>query len=366
MTTTVLVTGAGGSAAANFSDSLRRADADYRIVGCDASPVRLHLSTADVRLVVPRASDPDYGDALRWAVKEHGVDVVHAQPDPDVLALGRLRDEVGAATFLPTQAVLAIAADKSRCAAALVAAGVDVPESAAFTDWGSIAEVTADLLSRHDRVWVRARVGAGARASLPVRAPEQAEAWVAWWKAEHGLTPDGFMAAEMLPGREFAYQSLWRDGELLAGQARERVEYLYGHLTPHGQTSTPAVARTITRPELDQLASAAVHALDPRASGVFCLDIKEDAGGRPRVTEVNAGRFFTTANFFAAAGLNMPDMLVRLALGDEVAAVGASPLPPDLYWIRMVDMGFVLVPGDDLHRWPAMPSMPAAAEADRG
>jgi hypothetical protein len=369
MTTTVLITGAGGSAAANVSDALRRADADYRIVGCDASPVRLHLSTADQRLVLPRVADPGYGDALRWAVKEGGADVAHAQPDPEVLALGRLRDEVGAATFLPTQAVLSTAADKSACAAALVAAGVDVPESVAFSDQDSIREVTDDLLERHDRVWVRARVGAGARGSLPVRSSDQAEAWISWWQTEHGLTPDAFMAAEMLPGREFAYQSLWRDGELLAGQARERVEYLYGHLTPHGQTSTPAVARTVTRPDLDALAAAAVHALDRRASGVFCLDIKEDVAGRPKVTEVNAGRFFTTSNFFAAAGLNMPDMLVRLALGEDVRPAGASPLPPDLYWIRMVDMGFVLVPGDDLHRWPRVPSpapSPAPAAAAPG
>lgn len=355
MTTTILVTGAGGSASANFCDALRRAEADYRIVGCDASPIRLHLSTADQRLVVPRASDPAYGDALRWAVKQSGAEVVHAQPDPDVLALGRLRDEIGAATFLPAQSVLATAADKSAFAAAMVAAGVDVPESAAFTDEGSIAEVTSDLLERHERVWVRARVGAGSRASLPVRSPDQAQAWISWWHDEHGLSADAFMAAEMLPGREFAYQSLWRDGELLAGQARERVEYLYGHLTPHGQTSTPAVARTVSRPDLDELAAAAVHALNPWASGVFCLDIKEDAHGRPKVTEVNAGRFFTTSNFFAAAGLNMPDMLVRLALGQEVPPAGASPLPSDLYWIRMVDMGFALVPGDDLHLWPRQP-----------
>ncbi|HEY3143591.1 MAG TPA: hypothetical protein VGJ86_20815 [Acidimicrobiales bacterium] len=348
----VLLTGAGGSAGANFLDALRRSDVPYRVIGADAAAIRLHLSTADERCVLPRASDPGYADGLRWAVKRWGADVVHAQPDVEVMALGRLRDEIGAVTFLPTQAALETAEDKSAFARAMSDAGVQVPESRGFVNWPSVREATADLLTRHERVWVRARVGAGARASLPVRRAEQAENWLRWWTAEQGLAPSDFMAAEMLPGREFAYQSIWRNGQMLAGQARERVEYLYGHLTPHGQTSTPAIARTVSIPELDRLAIAAVRALDPEPSGVFCIDIKEAADGQAKVTEINAGRFFTTSNFFAAAGLNMPDMLVRCALGQEVEAAGASPLPAGLYWVRMVDMGFALVPEDELDRWP--------------
>jgi len=358
--TSVLVTGAGGSAAANVVDALRRSDRGYRIIGADASPVRLHLSQADERCVVPHASSPDYGDALRWAVKQWDVDVVHPQPDPDVMALGRLREEVGAATFLPSQEALETAADKSAFAAAMGAAGVAVPESASFSDWGSVPAVTSDLLTRHERVWIRARVGAGARGSLPVRSADQAVGWIRWWEAERQLSPDDFMAAQMLPGREFAYQSIWQDGELVAGQARERVEYLYGHLTPHGQTSTPAVARTVDSPAVDDLARAAILALDPTPVGVYCVDIKESAAGEPMVTEVNAGRFFTTSNFFAAAGLNMPDMLVRGALGERLQRMARSPLPKGLYWIRMVDMGYVLVDADDLDPWERLPASPHA------
>ena len=109
-------------------------------------------------------------------------------------------------------------------------------------------------MKKHERVWVRARVGAGARASLPVRTGAQAEAWIRWWIDERDMHASDFMVSEMLPGREFAYQSVWQDGELVAGQARERVEYLYGHLTPSGQTSTPAVARTVDEPAVDDLA----------------------------------------------------------------------------------------------------------------
>ena len=160
-------------------------------------------------------------------------------------------------------------------------AGLGAPESVRFGSWPDIATHVEDLLERHERVWVRALHGAGTRAALPVRTPEQAVAWVRWWSEERGLAPDQFMAAQMLPGREFAYQSLWQDGELVAGQARERVEYLYGHLTPSGQTSTPTVARTVAEPAVDALALAAIRALDPEPHGVFCVDMKQDADGQP-------------------------------------------------------------------------------------
>jgi len=350
--TTVLVTGAGGSAAANFVDALGRSSRPYHVVGADSSPTRLHLSQADYRVVTPRADDVHYRDALMQLLKELNVDVVHPQPDAEVLAIGALRDVLPAATYLPSQKALEVAGDKAAFAAVMVRAGVAVPESTPFCTLESVADHTRDFLDRHERVWIRARTGAGARASLPVRTPEQAVAWVTWWIEEKGMDPGDFMAAEFLPGREFAYQSVWQDGDLVVGQARERVEYLYGLLTPHGQTSTPAVARTVKEDQIDSVAIAAIRALDPSPCGAYCVDIKESADGSPRITEINAGRFFTTSNFFAAAGLNMPEMLMRCAMGERLESLGTSPLAPDLYWIRMVDMGYVLVPGEKLDAWP--------------
>ena len=351
--TTVLLLGAGGSAAANVLDSLRRAASSYRIVGADASAVKLHLSDAETRVLIPRARDDGYAAALVATVERFECDVVHPQPDPDVLAVGSIRSELSAATYLPTQAALELAADKLTFTSRLRDAGVEVPETVPFSGLAVVASTTAKLLAEHDRVWVRARKGAGARASLPVRSGAQAEAWVRWWVDERGLLASDFMASEFLPGREFAYQSVWQDSELVAGQLRERLEYLYGHLTPSGQTSTPAVARTVDEPAVDALAMDAIRALDSEPRGAYCVDIKESADGMAKVTEINAGRFFTTSNFFAAAGLNMPDMLIRCALDERPTRRGSSPLPPDLFWIRMVDMGYVLVPGDQLDAWPS-------------
>lgn len=350
--TTVLVTGAGGSAAANVIDALRLGDTATRIVGADASAMKLHLSKADERVVIPLARDPRWASEIGAIVTGYGVDVAHAQPDPEVLALGRHRDELPCATFLPRQSTLELASDKVAFAASLARVGAPVPESVGFENAEQMRAAVADQLTRHGTVWIRARVGAGARASLPVRTVEQAVSWIDWWVDEGGSRLTDFMAAEHLPGREFAYQSVWQDGVLIAGQARERVEYLYGHLTPHGQTSTPSVARTVSEPDIDRAAQLAIGAIDDRPHGIYCVDIKQDRAGVAKVTEVNAGRFFTTSNFFAHAGLNMPDLAVRAALGEQLSPIGSSPLEPDLYWIRMVDMGFALVRADEIDNWP--------------
>lgn len=349
--TRVLLLGAGGSASANVLDSLRRADRPYHVTGCDASPVKLHLSTADERFVIPRADALGYSEALFAGIRRFGCDIVHPQADPDVRAVGALRDYLPARTFLPAQPVLDLAADKLACAVHLGEMGVPVPDGVAFSSRDDVVAGVEVLLKEHDTVWIRARKGAGARASLPVRTATQALAWVDWWVDERAMSVSDFMAGECLPGREFAYQSLWKDGALIAGQARERLEYLYGHLTPSGQTSTPAVARTVDAPEVDRVAKQAIRALDPCPRGVYCADLKVAADGTVKVTEINAGRFFTTSNFFAAAGLNMPDLLMRCALGQNPTPQRSSPLPPNLYWIRMVDMGYVLVPGDELDTW---------------
>ena len=349
--TTILVTGAGGSATANFIDALRLASTATRIIGADSSSIRLQLSRADENHLIPLARDPAWPAAMEQLVETTGAAVVHCQPDPEVLVLGGIRGQLAAKTFLPDQAALDVAADKVAFAAAMGTAGVAVPESHGFATHDEARAAIGALLDLHERVWIRARRGAGSRASLPVSTVEQAMSWMRWWEEEKGMALADFMAAEQLPGREFAYQSIWQGGRLVAGQARERVEYLYGHLTPHGQTSTPAVARTVREPTVDDLARDAVTALDPVPQGVYCVDIKEDRAGTPKVTEVNAGRFFTTSNFFAHAGLNMPDMLVRAALGESLPTLGSSPLDPDLYWIRMVDMGFVLVQGHEIERW---------------
>jgi carbamoyl-phosphate synthase large subunit len=343
----ILVTGAGGSAASNFVYSLRLAAEPFYIVGADISRYHLELADVEVRYLLPRADDPTYVDELNALVELENLEFVHPQPDPETLAISARRAEIRARTFLPDQATVELCQEKVLTARRLADHGVPVPLFYQPTSEAELEESTNRLVADRGKAWVRAVSGAGSRASLPVENGVQAVAWTRYWIDMRGLSLTDFMVSEFLPGKEFAFQSLWLDGELVTSQARERLEYVFGHLTPSGQSSSPSVARTVHRDDVNEAAAGAVRAINPAATGVFCVDLKEDVNGTPVVTEINGGRFFTTSNFFAEAGANMPYTYVRLGYGEQVEDLPKfNAVEPDLYWVRMIDMGFKLVRGD--------------------
>ena len=77
-----------------------------------------------------------------------------------------------------------------------------------------------------------------------------------------------------------------------------------------------------------------------------------DGQGRPRVTEINIGRFFTTHYFFTRAGLNMPDIYSRLAIRGEKPTLTKkiNPLPDGLIWIRGMDVEPAMTTSAELER----------------
>ncbi len=334
----ILVTGAGGNASRNFIASLRMADEPFYIVGTDTNPYHLEGADVEARYLMPRCDDPAYFECLSGVMIRERIEMVHPQPDVEVAFLSTHRDRIRARMFLPSRESVHICHDKVVCNRRLAEAGVPVPASRRIASPDDLEGLMAGLQERQETVWVRAVRGAGSRAALPVKTAGQARAWIAYWVANKGLTYRDFMVAEFLPGSEFAFQSLWYKGTLVTSMARERMEYLLGNLMPSGQSSSPSIARTVHRDDVNVVGTEAVRAVDPRPHGVYCVDMKEDIDGRPCVTEINPGRFFTTSNFFSAAGCNMPLAYVHLAFGEAVGRFSAyNPLPPDLYWVRGVD-----------------------------
>ena len=205
-------------------------------------------------------------------IATEAVEFVHRQPDVEVAFLCCNVDRVDTRMFLPTPAEIDLCHDKMAFHAALLAAGVPVPEAHHLLDSGQLNAVVGALLEQNRRVWVRAIRGAGSRASLPVTTAAQAEPWIDYWHAHQGLDHTAFMASKFLPGREYAWQSLWFEGELVTSQARERIEYVFGNLTPSGQTSSPSVARTVNRADVNAAGEQAVRAVSTKPHGVHCVE----------------------------------------------------------------------------------------------
>ncbi|MEO6090554.1 MAG: hypothetical protein ABIQ18_46385 [Umezawaea sp.] len=341
----ILITGAGGSAAYNFLDAVKLSGRDYRAVGTDMKPFHLELMDVEAKYLMPGVTDAGYVDALNRVIEREQIEFVHPQPDVEVGFLAEHREKINSRIFLPEHSAVELCHDKMSFNAHMKKHGVSVPEAVHIESQDDLKRALSDLQSLNPRVWLRAIRGAGSRASLPINSYYQGDAWIDYWRSFRGLDYGDFMASEFLPGAEFAWQSLWWEGELITSQARERVEYIFGNLTPSGQSSSPSVAKTVNRDDVNTAGEGAVRAVSEKPHGVFCVDMKENAAGVPMVTEINVGRFFTTSNFFAHAGLNMPDMYLQLGLGNKLEDRPAkyNPLPDDLYWVRMIDMGYRLV-----------------------
>lgn len=330
---TILVTGAGGNASQSFVESLRLAGR-YRIIGVDINRYHLGCADLDKRFLVPPLSSPEYLPRMLDIVASEDVTLLHAQPDVEVEFYSVHRDKFP--TFLPSHDAILTCHNKVKTNKRLLAKGVPVPRGFLVDRIEDIPEILSRLGDK--KVWLRAVRGAGSRAALPVTSKRQAEEWIHYWRMNRELESRDFMISEFLPGKEFAFQSIWNKGELVTSQARERMEYMFGNLMPSGQSSSPSVARTVHREDVNETAYRAVLAVDEVPYGIYCVDMKEDADGVPRVTEINIGRFFTTSNFFSHAGCNMPDYYVRLAHGEDVEKLKKfNAVNEGLYWVRGVD-----------------------------
>lgn len=347
----ILVTGAGGSAASNYIQSLRKNPykEKFYIVGIDKSRYHIELADLDKRYLMPGINDPSYIKKLNSIIKKEKIDLVHPQPDVEVDFLSKHTKDVKAKMLLPEAKTIDLCQNKMKLTDLLKKNNIPVPEAYYLKSEKDLEMAFKKLLKTNEKVWLRAIKGAGSRAALPVKKLDHAKMWIDYWRVMKGLDYADFMVSEFLPGAEYAFQSFWIKGKLIMSQARQRVEYIFGNLTPSGQSSSPSVAVTVHTDDVNKLAYDSIKLADKNATGIFCADIKTNKNGKVCLIEVNAGRFFTTSNFFSEAGVNMPYYYTKYALGDIVKHTKKpfNNIPAGWYWVRMVDMGYKLIKPND-------------------
>lgn len=337
----ILIMGAGGTAGINFIESLKHCVGKYYLVGCDINKYHLKLSSVHKSYVVPPATDMSYMQDILDIINKEKIDFIHAQPDIEVETISEYRDRLSCKYLLPSKETIRICRNKWLTYTVLRDTGFkETPLTAKVTYYNLVATEIKNMLrvTNSSKVWLRAAKGSGSKAALPLKSANLAIEWMKYWRQSGRLESPIFTISEFLPGREFAFQSLWYNGKLITSTARERLEYLFGNMMASGQSSSPTVARTVHDDRVNDIATRAIQTIDANATGIFCVDLKENKDRVPCVTEVNAGRFFTTSNFITKAGLNMPEIYVDLGLnGEPLEYSKYNAVAKDLYWIRSVD-----------------------------
>jgi carbamoyl-phosphate synthase large subunit len=170
-----------------------------------------------------------------------------------------------------------------------------------------------------------------------VKRPDQARSWIAYWQEMREIPEGLFTLSEYLPGRDFCVQSLWKNGKLVLAKMAERISYIDTG-SPSGVSSMASLAKAVYEPAAMETAEKAIRALDPKVTGAFFVDMKENEDGLACITEINAGRFASMTNLHDLAGrYNMAAIYVRLGMGERVKLASSHDFAEDYYVVRSVD-----------------------------
>ncbi len=312
----LLITGAGSGPSSNLIRSLKAGDPSLFIAGCHSDRFILKKSSADRNFLVhPVTHHAFLGDVGRVVARAR-VDLLIPTTDAEVRALSRARRRLSCRVFLPPRPVVELCQDKYRLSRFLRGRGVAAPLTYAVSSLAGVPGIFRRL--GRPPLWCRVRAGSGSTAAIPVRAPRQAQAWIAYWSTMRGVPVRSFTLSEYLPGRDFGCQSLWDRGRPVLTKAFQRLSYIASGGHPSGVSSVAALAKTATDPQVREVTTRAVRAL--------C------------VTEINAGRFLAGTNLLDLSGKhNMAVTYVQLALGEPVGSLEEPDQTTDHYMVRDVD-----------------------------
>ncbi|MBW2172263.1 MAG: hypothetical protein JRF69_09845 [Deltaproteobacteria bacterium] len=315
----ILITSAGSGFTNNLIRDIQNSQISVHIVGTSSDKFALTRSLADKNYLIPRVdAGAAYIEAINRIVTEEQIDLIIPNNDVEVPPISAHRDQLNANTFLPSHETIELCQDKLTLNSQLAQNGIRVAQTYSLNSADEADEVFSRF-ERNDLLWCRMRKGSGSKGSLPVRDPDQLRFWVQYWRDMRGVPEDMFLLCEYLPGRDYAFQSLWKDGELVIAKTCERLSYLFGGTLPSGSSSTPQIGKLVDNPSVNEICTRSVLSVDRRATGMFCIDLKEDREKIPCITEINIGRFFMITPVFDSVGRhNIAELYLRLAFGEDV------------------------------------------------
>lgn len=351
----ILITGVGGPTPRSFAIALKKYSnyKTYEIVATDINPLAIGLYQHELfykSYIVPKATDPNYWEAIERIVMENQIEIAVILPELEVMEWSKRKDsgKLPCKVLLPDISIASLLVDKAKMTEILKDLDI-VPPSVSFSRSENDLNKVFDQLGND--FWVRSSSGTSGLGSLRVDSPNSLKNWI---QINPGVQQ--FLASKFLPGRNLACKLLYFNGKLLRSACGERVKYIMAKVAPSGITGNTSFGRLLNEPELVNSAIRAMDHLFEKSGahkhGFFTVDFKEDGNGKPYITEINI-RHVAFTKCFAAGGANFAEDTIRLLDGDNTFMNDYKmyEFEKDLIFLRDVDNTPILMKESDLLKY---------------
>lgn len=335
----VLIAGACAVTGRSVARSLRASKifgSDLELVGTDidVNLYGFYEKLYDKIYVMPRGFGEEYISLMNKIIEEEKIDAAIIVPEIEVVFWSKYKFKVP--YLVPDSRFCDVAISKERLFELLKDTNW-IPKSQKFDK--ALLNDESFVKNIEFPVWIRdASDGtASAKGAFKATCLDDLKAWT----MINGNTSH-FQISEFLPGKNYGCFCLFKDGKILKMSVAERIDYLMAKVAVSGITGNTCKGKLINNPAVTELALKVIDKVCKHTNtvmnGMVVVDMKADAEGNPRVTEINI-RHVAFSSSFANAGFNMAEFHLLCTLGreNELSPELEKIYPENNYILRDVD-----------------------------
>ena len=264
----------------------------------------------DEHYVCPRCTEPEYFPWIENLVEEKHIDYAFVQPESEIVEWADYYEKNGkypCPVFMGSKLLSVSLKDKSIMADLLV--GTDfIPKTIKVTQENPRYKDVENEIGFP--CWIRATEGTGGLGSLRL---DDLSSYKSWLFINANI-PE-FTVSEFLTGRHLANEMLYYNGEYVKGAALECVEYVMANTAPSHVTGNTRFGRFLNEDSINQFCDDCIKYLENKlgvkAHGILSFDLKEDAQGKLKVTEVNI-RHMAYVGVMAHVGFDLIEDTIKI------------------------------------------------------
>lgn len=316
---TILFTSCGHEAFEGALDSMRtNGERNIRVIGADANQTSHGLYMSDAAYLVPRDTDPRYIPAIIDICKKEKVDVIYPLASGGQSVFYGHESAFGIPILVQPREGLEIADNKFLLCKFAEKHNIDAPQVFEVKTWDDVQNAASALGFPEKPFVLKRHKSSGAKGlKIIYDTLDPMERFMSRENQRISMEELRFHllklsewpqmhVAEYLPGNEYSVDVLCKEGKIYATVVRKRYSAIGG---------SSKVAEVVDEEDLSNCSTKLAQAL--KLTYIVNLQWRRDAKGTPKIMEINP-RIPATIHQTIKAGVNMPYMAVKLALGEEI------------------------------------------------